>query len=119
MHDLRRFARQYFRQFFEGLTSDTLLVLDNLQEALDAPDLQVVIDQMILEVPSEVSVCLISRTDLPQCFSPHLASQRVTSAVTLQPCGSEMIAVGMRIAAHPPHRSQRARLRHWALTLDG
>jgi hypothetical protein len=34
-------------------------------------------------------------------------------------CGSEMIAVGMRIAAHPPHRSQRARLRHWALTLDG
>ena len=34
-------------------------------------------------------------------------------------CGGAMIAVGIRIAAHPPHRSQRARLRHWALTLDG
>ena len=33
--------------------------------------------------------------------------------------GGAMIAVGIRIAAHPPHRSQRARLRHWALTLDG
>ena len=40
-------------------------------------------------------------------------------APTLRALRGEMIAVGMRIAAHPPHRSQRARLRHWALTLDG
>ena len=27
-----------------------------------------------------------------------------------------MVAVGMRVAPHPPHRSQRAELPHWALT---
>ncbi|HUU72938.1 MAG TPA: AAA family ATPase, partial [Burkholderiales bacterium] len=79
MHDLRGFARQYFRRFFEGLTKGTLLVLDNLQEIDDAPDLQTVIGQMMLEVPLGISVCLITRTDLPRGFSPHIASQRVTS----------------------------------------
>jgi len=27
-----------------------------------------------------------------------------------------MVAVGMRVAPHPPHRSQRAELPHWAPT---
>ena len=27
-----------------------------------------------------------------------------------------MVAVGMRVASHPPHRSQRALLTHWAPT---
>ena len=79
MHDLRGFSRQYFRRFFEGLARGALLVFDNFQEIVDAPDVQTVIDQMMQEIPPDISVCLISRTDLPQSCSPHIASQRVTS----------------------------------------
>jgi len=31
--------------------------------------------------------------------------------------GSGWIAVGMPVTGHPPHRSQRAQLTHWAPTL--
>jgi uncharacterized protein with PIN domain len=44
-------------------------------------------------------------------------SRRVSAATFVE--RAEEIAVGMRIAVHPPHRSQRARFGHWALTLDG
>ncbi len=46
-----------------------------------------------------------------------LEDQNLNSRTT-EPGGMDLlVAVGMRVASHPPHRSQRAELPHWAPTL--
>ena len=77
LHDLAGFARGYFRRYFSDFPENSVLVLDNVQEAIEQLAFQVIVDQMILEVPPTITLLFISRSDPPSCFASHLAARRV------------------------------------------
>jgi ATP/maltotriose-dependent transcriptional regulator MalT len=75
--DIARFARTYFREFFNVLPRPTVIVLDSFQEARTTPELRGAFAHALEEVPDGITVIAISRSDPPHEFARLGASRRV------------------------------------------
>jgi ATP/maltotriose-dependent transcriptional regulator MalT len=74
--DLDRFSRRYFRELFGLLPERALLVLDNVQEAVDSA-LYSVFESLIEEIPENLNVVCMSRTDPPSALARYTSTGRL------------------------------------------
>jgi LuxR family transcriptional regulator, maltose regulon positive regulatory protein len=77
--DIGVFARLYFRALFARLPGDSVLVLDNYQEAGNEAVLHDLLRQAAAEIPPCISILVISRNDAPQGFVQLRASGSLLS----------------------------------------
>ncbi len=75
--DLPAFTRRFGRVLFEQLPADSMVVLDNFQEAAHDGLFQQVVSDLIAEVPEASTLVVISRRDPEASFAPHLANQTI------------------------------------------
>ena len=75
--DLAGFARRWFRQFFSRLTSPSLLVFDNYQEASES-QLDAVLSSAVADITEGLTVVVISRADPSGVFARPLAHGEMT-----------------------------------------
>jgi hypothetical protein len=69
---------------------------------------------------SQIAEPMIEEIDNDRCrHLSAIVNQQRRSALAEVLAETDEFAVGMRIAAHPPHRSERAQFRHSAPTLGG
>lgn len=81
------FARRYFREWFaiaghaasHGAAADTVLVLDNIQEAGDAPGWHAMLAAMVEETPAGVQTIALSRVGLPAELTRARLARQVTT----------------------------------------
>jgi DNA-binding SARP family transcriptional activator len=71
--DLDRFSRRYFRELFGLLPERALLILDNVQEAVESA-LHSVFESLIEEIPENLNVICMSRTDPPTAFARYTST---------------------------------------------
>jgi LuxR family transcriptional regulator, maltose regulon positive regulatory protein len=79
LRNLPGFARAYFRSWYAGVETPFALVLDNYHEVSGAGPMQVLITEGLREIPRDVTVFILSRTDPPKEFAPLVASQALTT----------------------------------------
>jgi LuxR family transcriptional regulator, maltose regulon positive regulatory protein len=77
--DIGAFARLYFRALFARLPGDSVLVLDNYQEAGNDVMLNELLRQAATEIPPGISIVVISRNEAPQGFVQLRASGSLLS----------------------------------------
>lgn len=70
--DLRAFARRFFRDSSRLLGDDSLLVFDNFQELPESSPLHATMAACLEEIPAQVNVVIISRTDPPAAYARAL-----------------------------------------------
>jgi LuxR family transcriptional regulator, maltose regulon positive regulatory protein len=75
--DLRGFARRFFRALFAQLERGDVLVLDNFQEAGDAPPFHRVVAEAMAQLPDGVHVIVVSRSEPPEAYAALLASEAI------------------------------------------
>lgn len=75
--DLRGFARRFFRDLFARLGPDTVLVLDNFQEAAEGSAFQRVWAEALAQLPDGVNAVVLSRAEPPADCAPLLASDSI------------------------------------------
>ena len=73
--DLAGFTRRYFRALCHGLPQPCVLVLDNVQDASDAPAFTAVVRDALAEIPQGMNALLLSRTEPPAAHARLLASR--------------------------------------------
>jgi ATP/maltotriose-dependent transcriptional regulator MalT len=78
--DLVGFARRYFRALSARLPADSMIVLDNVQEAAHAPALYDVLAVAVHELPGNANLVAISREQPPEAFA-RLSANRLLSIV--------------------------------------
>ena len=114
--DIARFARTYFREFFNVLPRPTVIVLDSFQDARTSPELRGAFAHALEEVPDGITVIAISRSDPPHEFARLGASRRVAridpSALACTPEEAEAILArpGARRAGGGAHHATQQRL---------
>lgn len=82
-----QFARRYFREWFaiaghaasNGAAADTVLVLDNIQDAGDAPSWHAMLVAMVEETPAGVQTIALSRVGLPAELTRARLARQVTT----------------------------------------
>ena len=79
LSDIRGFARRFFRSLYERFPAGATYVFDNYQELPAASRVHELLVDAIECVPAGSCVVLISRSDLPPCFSRLLINERVTT----------------------------------------
>jgi LuxR family maltose regulon positive regulatory protein len=79
LHDIPGFARRYFRQLFAVLPRNSVVVLDNYQDLLDADVVNEVLRNAIGELPEGSNIIIIGRSSPP----PLLARLQVTGELEL------------------------------------
>ena len=79
LHDVRGFARRFFRELFARLPKRGVLVLDNYHEVPSNLLFHEVVADALDELPSGTTVIAISRHDPPQSFARSIASEQVDS----------------------------------------
>lgn len=62
---LNIFSRNYFRELYSRLKTPAVLVLDNLQDAIQSELFRAILQQALQEIPPEITVLIISRTQPP------------------------------------------------------
>jgi LuxR family transcriptional regulator, maltose regulon positive regulatory protein len=75
--DLPAFTRRFGRALFEQLPVDSMVVLDNFQEAAHDGLFQQVVSDLIGLVPETATLIVISRRDPEASFASHLANQTI------------------------------------------
>ena len=99
--DIARFARTYFREFFNVLPRPTVIVLDSFQDARTTPELRGAFAHALEEVPDGITVIAISRSDPPHEFARLGASRRVAriepSALACTPEEAEAMLAGQEL----------------------
>lgn len=75
-NDVAGFARRYFRTLFESLPADSVVVLDNLQDAGLATTLYQVLTVAAVELPNGFNLVAISREKPPEAFA-RLSANRL------------------------------------------
>lgn len=78
-HDIAGFARRYFRRLGELLPANSVIVLDNLQDAGVAKSLHCVLVAAIAELPHGASLLTISREEYPEEFSRLVANRAIST----------------------------------------
>ena len=74
LHDIPGFARRFFRQLFALLPRNSVVVLDNYQDLLDADVVNEVLRNVVSELPEGSNIIIIGRISPP----PQLARLQVT-----------------------------------------
>lgn len=74
-NDLTGFARRFSREFFARLSRPSMLVFDNYQEG--EMDLNVVMAELVREIPDSINAVVLSRTNPAQEFARLLAHQSI------------------------------------------
>lgn len=74
-NDVAGFARRYFRTLFESLPADSVVVLDNLQDAGLATTLYQVLTVAAVELPNGFNLVAISREKPPEAFARLTANR--------------------------------------------
>lgn len=72
--DLAAFARRFFRPFFAALADSTLLVLDNVHEALGSRDFSALLLASLAETPAHFRLLLVSRDEPPPAWARPVAT---------------------------------------------
>jgi ATP/maltotriose-dependent transcriptional regulator MalT len=75
--DLARFARSFFRDFFAVLPRPCAVVFDNFQEMRAHPEGRVAFASGLDEIPEDVVVVILTRTDPPREFARLVANGRI------------------------------------------
>jgi LuxR family transcriptional regulator, maltose regulon positive regulatory protein len=75
--DVPAFARRFFRTLFSDLTQPTLLVLDNVQDAIGNATFAIVLRELVEQLPESVNVLLVSRWEPPAVFARLMALRAV------------------------------------------
>ncbi len=99
------------------VVDDNEIFIENFKEFMGSRGLNpihhAINGQEALEKLSEISPSLI----LLDLKMPVMTGEEVLPLLRGKR-GTEKVAVGMPVTRHPPHRSQRAELPHWAPTSD-
>lgn len=76
--DLPGFYRHFFRAFFARLTPPGLLVLDNYHELSPAAAMHTALESAVAEVPPDINVIAISRSEPPRNMVRLKSGERMT-----------------------------------------
>ncbi|MCB1954167.1 MAG: hypothetical protein KDG55_00745 [Rhodocyclaceae bacterium] len=89
------FARRFFRAFFDAQVSGTVVVMDNVQAAMDADAFTDIILSAVEETPAHCRLLLISRTAPPAQCARAIAGNRlvVLGGATLRLTPEEVEAI--------------------------
>jgi len=77
LSDVPRFSRRFFRDLFSRLPKGATLVLDNYQEVEPDQRFHHLVADAIEEVPPHLTLIVISRWNLPDCFARSMANEKV------------------------------------------
>jgi len=77
-HDITSFARRYFRALSDLLPANSIIVLDNLQDAGPAATLHRALVAAIAELPRGANLLTISREEYPEEFSRLVANRTIS-----------------------------------------
>lgn len=77
-HDVEGFARRFFRELFSRMPPSAVFVLDNYQEIPADSPLHALIVQAIEEMPTGMTMVMVSRRDPPECCARLIANARVS-----------------------------------------
>lgn len=75
-HHANRFARHFFREFFDCLQAGTVVVFDNIQD-FNWTDHGELFEIALSCIPDSVHVIAISRDAPPACLTRHILSNRI------------------------------------------
>jgi LuxR family transcriptional regulator, maltose regulon positive regulatory protein len=75
--DVPAFSRRFFRELFSRLPEGATLVLDNYQEVLPDQTLHRLVADAMEEVPAGMTIVVISRRDLPDCYARLRANEKI------------------------------------------
>ncbi len=119
--DLPAFTRRFGRALFEQLPADSMLVLDNFQEAAHDGLYQQVVSDLIAQVPETSTLIVISRRDPEATFASHLANQTIAVLPwqELRLTEEEALALAKAKSTIPPQLIKEAysRANGWAAGL--
>jgi LuxR family maltose regulon positive regulatory protein len=73
--DVPGFSRRFFRELFLRLPDGATLVLDNYQDIARDSALHQLLANAIPDIPRGMTLLAISRVDLPECYSRHIANR--------------------------------------------
>ena len=113
-HDLRAFARRFFRELYASLADGAVLVFDNLQEVDAESALHRVIAEAIAQLPPHVRLIVVSRAEPDGAYASLLASDAIAlvdgEALRLTLDETQAIAQkrGADAAAHAPALHERS-----------
>lgn len=123
--DVPGFARRYFRALYSRLPSEGMLVLDNIQDALSTNRFTEVIGAAIAEIPEQLNIVCVSRTDPPAELSNCLSRESMVVIgwddlqLTLDETTAIVVARGLDIeSAKSLHRSAQGWAAGLTLTIE-
>jgi LuxR family maltose regulon positive regulatory protein len=76
LHDIDGFSRRFFRELFSRLPHGAMLVLDNYQEVQPAQRFHNLIATAVEEVPTGVTLIVVSRSDTPESYARLIANEK-------------------------------------------
>ncbi len=116
--DLPGFSRRFGRSLFESLPVNSLVVLDNFQEAARDSLFQQVVVELISQIPQTSNLIVLSRGDPDPSFSAHVANQTIVVLPwqELQLTESEALAIAKSKSNLDPVliREVNAKVNGWA-----
>lgn len=75
--DIAGFGRRFFRELFSRLPGRATVVLDNYQEVSADHQLSRLVADAIADVREGITIVIVSRRDLPDCFARVIANERI------------------------------------------
>jgi LuxR family maltose regulon positive regulatory protein len=75
--NLARFARGFFRDLFSALPHPCAVVFDNFHEPRTLPEQRAALAQGLEEVPEQITIIVVSRSDPPPEFARLVANGRI------------------------------------------
>ncbi len=79
LSNLNRFVRRFFRELFDRLEENSLIVLDNFQEASADSTWTQLIETGAEEIPEGINLVCVSRTEPPSVFARHASTGRLAT----------------------------------------
>jgi LuxR family maltose regulon positive regulatory protein len=78
LHDVEGFSRRFFRELFARVPQGAALVLDNCEEVPTERPLHRLISQAVSEIPARITMIVVSRHSLPDCYARSIANGIIT-----------------------------------------
>lgn len=75
--DLSGFARRFFRKLFASLPENIIIIMDNYHEVIAESTLHAIVLAALQELPVDIALLIISRTDPPPCFARAVANNLI------------------------------------------
>lgn len=113
LHNIRTYARNFFREFFRAFPEGGIVVLDNVQDVTAQGDFLTLLNLATHETPEDVAIVCLSRYHAPAIFSRALLNGDMVEigGDELKWTGEEIAAMAESMSLTTPSTDVLERLR--------